>query len=129
MNEILESNNVFGERLITCSNDPLTGFYRNGCCDTGPDDYGKHTVCAVMTEDFLKFSKAAGNDLSTPRPEFGFSGLKTGDRWCLCVLRWKEAFDAGCPPKVVLEATHENALKFVNLSDLIQHAFKKSAIA
>jgi len=129
MNEVLESINVFGEKLITCSNDPLTGFYRNGCCDTGPDDYGKHTVCAVMTEDFLKFSKAAGNDLSTPRLEFGFSGLKTGDRWCLCVLRWKEAFDAGCPPKVVLEATHENALKFVNLSDLIQYAFKKSVIA
>lgn len=126
MYETLESLNVFGEKLITCSSDPLTGFYRNGCCDTGPDDYGRHTVCAVMTAEFLAFSKAAGNDLSTPRPEFGFAGLKPEDKWCLCVLRWKEAFEAGCPPKVVLEATHENALQFVKISDLIQHAHIKS---
>lgn len=84
------SKNVFGETIKTCSDDPKTGFYRNGCCDTGSDDHGKHTVCAIMTEDFLQFSKAMGNDLSTPMPQFGFPGLKTGDRWCLCVLRWKE---------------------------------------
>jgi uncharacterized protein (DUF2237 family) len=124
MQDVLESLNVFGQRLITCSVAPMTGYYRNGCCDTGPDDLGKHTVCAVMTEEFLIFSKDVGNDLSTPRPSFGFSGLKPGDKWCLCVLRWKEAFDANCAPKVVLEATHENALKYVKIDDLIRYAHK-----
>ena len=117
MYDIADSLNVFGERLIACSTDPMTGFFRNGCCDTGPDDRGKHTVCAIMTVDFLSFSKAAGNDLSTPMPMFEFPGLKTGDKWCLCVLRWKEALDAGCAPKVLLEATHEHALQYVSMSD------------
>ena len=126
MYDIADSLNVFGERLIACSTDPMTGFFRNGCCDTGPDDRGKHTVCAIMTDDFLSFSKAAGNDLSTPMPMFEFPGLKTGDKWCLCVLRWKEALDAGCAPKVLLEATHEHALQYVSMSDLIAHAYKIS---
>lgn len=119
-----ESINVFGERLITCSASPLTGFYRNGCCDTSAEDGGQHTVCAIMTEEFLAFSKAVGNDLSTPYPAYGFAGLKAGDRWCLCVLRWKEAFEAGKAPLVMLEATHEAALKYVSMQDLLSHAYK-----
>ena len=99
--------NVKGGALAPCSEDPLTGFFRNGCCDTGPDDMGMHTVCAVMTDAFLVYSKLAGNDLSTPRPESGFAGLRAGDRWCLCVGRWREALAAGVAPPVVLEATHE----------------------
>lgn len=122
--EILESKNVFGEHLISCSTSPLTGYYRNSCCDTGPEDLGVHTVCAVMTEEFLEFSKANGNDLSTPVPQFGFKGLKAGDRWCLCAARWKEAFDAGKAPQVVLEATHEETLKIVSLEILVKFAFK-----
>ena len=114
--------NVKGGALAPCSNEPLTGFYRNGCCDTGPDDMGMHTVCAVMTEAFLVYSKLAGNDLSTPRPEFGFPGLRAGDRWCLCVGRWREALAAGVAPPVVLEATHEEALAVVPLDDLERHA-------
>jgi len=116
--------NVFGEKLETCSTDPVTGFYRNGCCSTGSEDRGTHTVCAVMTEAFLRFTKSKGNDLSTPRPEFEFPGLKEGDRWCLCALRWKEAFDHGVAPKVVLEATHERTLSFVSLDDLVDRAYK-----
>ncbi|QDT36354.1 DUF2237 family protein [Stratiformator vulcanicus] len=112
------ARNVLGEPLKTCSTDPLTGFYRNGCCDTGPEDAGQHTVCAVMTDEFLKFSRDCGNDLITPHPQWNFPGLVDGDHWCLCVLRWKEAFEAGMAPQVVLAATHENALQFVRLEDL-----------
>ena len=101
---------------------PMTGFLRNGCCDTGPEDVGSHTVCAVMTAEFLEYSKAAGNDLSTPVPEFGFAGLKPGDRWCLCAPRWQQAFVAGQAPRVVLRATHESALQYCSLADLKRHA-------
>ena len=118
------SRNVFGEKLEPCSTAPMTGFFRNGCCDTGPEDQGSHTVCVVMTEEFLHFSKAQGNDLSTPMPRFGFAGLKPGDRWCLCASRWKEAFDADVAPQVVLEATHAVTLHVVSLADLKQHAFR-----
>jgi len=114
--------NVKGGALAPCSESPLTGFYRNACCDTGPEDTGMHTVCAVMTDAFLVYSKLAGNDLSTPRPEFGFPGLRAGDRWCLCVGRWREALAAGVAPPVVLEATHEEALAVVTLDDLEMHA-------
>jgi uncharacterized protein (DUF2237 family) len=117
-----ESRNVLGGQLEPCSSDPLTGFFRNGCCDTGPEDTGMHTVCAIMTDAFLAFSREQGNDLSTPRPEWGFPGLVAGDRWCLCVGRWREALDAGVAPPVVLEATHEEALAVVALDDLKRHA-------
>jgi len=113
---------VFGEPLQACSLSPMTGFFRNGCCDTAPEDVGSHTVCVVMTADFLEFSKAQGNDLSTPMPEFGFAGLKPGDRWCLCAPRWKDAFDAGHAPKVVLRATHQGALDYCSLAELKSHA-------
>ena len=116
------AKNVLGEELVPCSFEPLTGYYRDGCCNTGGDDYGVHTVCAVMTDDFLAFSKSVGNDLSTPAPHFGFAGLRAGDRWCLCASRWAEAFEAGAAPKVVLAATHMSTLDFVSLSDLRQHA-------
>lgn len=114
--------NVRGGALAPCSEDPLTGFYRNGCCDTGPDDMGMHTVCAVMTDAFLVYSRLTGNDLSTPRPEMGFAGLKAGDRWCLCVGRWREALAAGVAPPVILDATHEEALAVVTLDDLERHS-------
>jgi uncharacterized protein (DUF2237 family) len=117
-----DARNVLGQELRPCSLDPLTGFFRNGCCETGPHDPGMHTVCAVMTADFLAFSRAAGNDLSTPRPEFGFEGLRPGDRWCLCAPRWKEALDAGAAPPVVLECTHEETLAIVPLGVLKDHA-------
>lgn len=123
--EQIESKNIFGEALISCSHSPVTGFYRNGCCDTGSDDAGVHTVCAIMTNEFLEFSKSRGNDLSTPLPQFGFQGLKEGDRWCLCAARWKEAMDAGSAPKVVLEATHEFTLQLASMEELIAHAFIK----
>lgn len=116
------SRNVLGQALMPCSNAPLTGFYRNGCCETGPDDTGLHTVCAVMTAAFLAFSRSVGNDPSTPRPDFNFPGLKPGDRWCLCAPRWKEALDAGAAPGVVLEATHEETLAIVTLDVLRAHA-------
>ena len=116
------ARNVLGGELMPCSIDPVTGFYRNGCCETGPEDLGLHTVCAVMTDAFLAFSKSMGNDLSTPRPEYGFGGLKPGDRWCLCAPRWKEALDAGMAPKIVLEATHEETLAIVPLGVLKDHA-------
>lgn len=103
---------------MTCSKAPMTGFFRNGCCDTNEDDLGLHTVCAIVTEKFLEFSKAKGNDLSTPRPEWGFEGLKPGDRWCLCAARWQEAYEAGMAPQVVLEATHQNTLRVVSLDAL-----------
>ena len=112
------ARNVLGGELASCSNSPMTGFYRNVCCETGPHDTGMHTVCAVMTAEFLEFSKAAGNDLSTPRPEFAFPGLKPGDRWCLCAPRWKEALDAGMAPQLVLEACHEETLAIVPLGVL-----------
>ncbi len=117
-----EARNVLGGPLQTCGTDPLTGFYRTGCCETGPDDLGRHVVCAVMTPEFLAFSKLAGNDLSTPNPAAGFPGLRPGDRWCICALRWKEALEAGCAPPVVLEATEEAALEVVSLEELRGHA-------
>lgn len=110
--------NVFGEPIEVCSIRPLTGFYRNGCCETGPEDFGVHTVCVEMTAEFLAFSKARGNDLSTPHPEFGFAGLVPGDRWCLCAARWQEAHAAGAAPRVVLSATHEATLEVAELDDL-----------
>ncbi len=113
---------VLGTDLIPCSMEPLTGFYRSGCCDTGPDDHGSHTVCVILTEAFLSFSRSVGNDLSTPRPEWGFPGLKPGDRWCLCAARWQEALEAGVAPAVVLEATNMAALAYVDLEDLKIHA-------
>ncbi len=116
------ARNVLGGPLASCSATPLTGFYRNGCCETGPDDVGMHTVCAVMTAEFLRFSMNAGNDLCTPRPEFDFPGLRPGDRWCVCAPRWKEALDAGVAPPLVLEATHEELLAIAPLGVLREHA-------
>ncbi len=116
------SRNVLGQELVPCSLDPVTGFFRNGCCETGPHDLGMHTVCAVMTAEFLAFSARAGNDLSTPRPDLGFPGLKPGDRWCLCAPRWKEALDADAAPRVVLESTHEETLAIVTLGVLKDYA-------
>jgi uncharacterized protein (DUF2237 family) len=113
------SLNVLGGRLESCSMEPLTGFFRNGCCDSGPQDTGSHTVCAVVTAEFLAFSANRGNDLSTPQP--GFAGLKPGDRWCLCAPRWREAFDAGCAPDVALRSTEQGALKHCRLEDLRAH--------
>jgi uncharacterized protein (DUF2237 family) len=114
--------NVFGEPLKGCSDRPVTGFYRTGCCHTGPEDFGLHTVCVEVTADFLAFSKSRGNDLSTPQPDFGFPGLQPGDRWCLCAARWREALEAGSPPRVVLAATHEATLEIVNLEELKRYA-------
>ncbi len=116
------AKNVLGTELATCSTQPLTGFFRDGCCNTGRDDLGLHLVCAVMTDEFLAFSKSRGNDLSTPNPMYQFDGLREGDRWCLCVQRWKEALEAGKAPKVVLEATHVASLEFVDLEDLQEHS-------
>jgi len=114
--------NVFGEPLKGCSDRPVTGFYRTGCCHTGPEDFGLHTVCVEVTADFLAFSKSRGNDLSTPQPDFGFPGLQPGDRWCLCAARWREALEAGSPPRVVLAATHEATLEIVDLEELKRYA-------
>ncbi len=114
--------NVLGEPLDICSISPITGFYRDGCCNTGEEDVGSHTVCAVMTAAFLDFSKSRGNDLSRPMPDLGFPGLKPGDRWCLCAPRWQEAFEAYQPPRVVLRATHEGALEYCSLADLKRFA-------
>jgi hypothetical protein len=114
--------NVVGGALLPCSTEPMTGFYRDGCCATGPEDVGSHTVCAVMTETFLEFGMQAGNDLSTPRPEWGFAGLAAGDRWCVCAARWLEAHRAGCAPPVVLGATHERALEIVPIEALTANA-------
>ena len=113
-----EQLNVFGEPLATCSISPMTGWYRSGCCETDDDDFGSHTVCVVVTEEFLEFSKSRGNDLSTPHPESGFAGLEPGDRWCLCAARWLEAHQAGRAPRVYLRATHRRALEIVDLADL-----------
>lgn len=114
--------NVLGEDMEDCGTTPLTGFFRDGCCRTGPQDVGLHILCAEMTQEFLTFSKLAGNDLSTPMPEFHFPGLQPGDRWCLCVLRWKEALEADAAPPVVLAATHISTLEFVDMDDLKAHA-------
>lgn len=116
------ARNVLGGPLQACSYDPLTGFYRTGCCDTGPEDAGRHVVCVRVSAEFLAFSAERGNNLSQPRPEWRFRGLRPGDRWCLCALRWKEALAAGVAPPVVLEATHASALEVLDLEDLQRHA-------
>ncbi len=116
------ARNVLGGELASCSTDPVTGFYRNGCCDTGGEDVGVHTVCVRVTAEFLEFSQQRGNDLSTPRPEWGFPGLQPGDQWCLCAARWVEALAAGMTPRVVLEATHARTLEWADLDDLRRHA-------
>jgi uncharacterized protein (DUF2237 family) len=116
------ASNVLGTPLQACCRDPLTGFYRDGFCHTGPEDRGLHTVCVVITEEFLAFTRSVGNDLSTPVPAYGFPGLEPGDRWCLCVTRWAEALQADCAPAVVLAATHVSALEFVSREDLQAHA-------
>jgi uncharacterized protein len=117
------ARNVHGSEMMPCSIEPLTGFYRDACCNTGPEDLGVHTVCVEVTDDFLEFSRSAGNDLSTPMPVYGFPGLRAGDRWCLCAARWQEAFIAGKAPQVILVSTHERSLDFCRLEDLEQHAF------
>ncbi|MCG8517409.1 DUF2237 family protein [Marinobacter sp. CA1] len=127
MTEVMaEPINVLGETLEACGNDPVTGFYRDGCCNTGPDDAGQHTVCAVVTDEFLAFSQARGNDLSTPVPAFGFPGLRAGDSWCLCAGRWQEALAAGAAPRVRLRATHQDTLSVCELADLKRHAIDLS---
>ncbi|NJO27553.1 MAG: DUF2237 domain-containing protein [Richelia sp. SL_2_1] len=117
-----EAKNVLGEKLQPCCTSPMTGFLRNGMCDTGPQYFGVHVVCAEVTEEFLTYTKSMGNDLSTPVPMYDFPGLKPGDKWCLCASRWKEAMDDGVAPKVVLSATHEAALEYVSLDELKQYA-------
>ncbi len=119
------ARNVLGGPLAPCCEDPITGFYRDGYCHTGPQDVGSHTVCARLTEEFLEFSFLRGNDLTTPRPEFDFPGLRPGDRWCLCIARWREALEAGVAPPVVLAATHEKALAVVTLEQLSRHALDR----
>lgn len=121
------TKNVFGTELKPCCMDPLTGYFRDGSCNTDETDFGSHTVCVVMTEDFLRYSFDMGNDLITPRSEYNFPGLGPGDHWCLCALRWKEAFDDGKAPLVNLEATHERALEVLSIHDLIEFAFAKKA--
>lgn len=116
--------NVLGGPLAICCTNPMTGFYRTGCCETGPEDLGRHTICAQVTEEFLEFSRQVGNDLSTPVPAYGFPGLKPGDRWCLCAARWKEALEAEVAPPVLLAATHESALRIVTLDELRAHALE-----
>ena len=119
---VTEATNVVGGKLETCCTSPMTGYYRDGKCNTGGGDFGAHTVCAQLTEEFLQFTKSKGNDLRTPVPEFNFPGLKPGDCWCLCASRWKEAMDAGVAPPVVLAATHALTLEYVSLDELKQHA-------
>lgn len=121
----MSPRNVLGEELELCSTSPMTGFFRDGCCRTGAGDVGLHTVCAEMTAEFLRFSQSRGNDLSTPNPEFDFPGLEPGDRWCLCVQRWKEAYQAGVAPRVNLAATHISVLEFVDLEDLQKMALDR----
>ncbi|PJF45823.1 MAG: DUF2237 domain-containing protein [Candidatus Thermofonsia Clade 3 bacterium] len=123
---MIRARNVLGGELKPCSTAPMTGWYRDGCCNTGPGDVGLHLVCAQMTREFLEFSRAMGNDLITPRPEFAFPGLKPGDRWCVCVSRWIEAYEAGCAPLVDLEATHISALEFVDLDVLKEYALDRA---
>jgi hypothetical protein len=117
-----DSLNIFGEPLKECSNSPMTGFFRNGCCDTSNEDYGSHTVCILATKKFLDYSASVGNDLSTPMPAAGFTGLNPGDQWCLCAPRWQEALEADSAPKVVLTSTHIGALNHINIEDLKKYA-------
>lgn len=119
---IAESRNVLGGRLDLCSREPLTGFYRDGCCNTGSEDAGVHVVCVEMTAEFLEYSRSQGNDLSTPQPLHDFPGLQPGDRWCLCATRWRAAYEAGQAPRVYLGATHERALEVVSLEALMEYA-------
>lgn len=126
MEKTRRGKNVLGTELVPCSMDPVTGFYRNGCCDTGAQDVGLHIICIEATEDFLNFSMSVGNDLSTPNPMYQFPGLKPGDRWCLCALRWKEALASSVAPKVVLESTHMSMLEFVDLEVLQENAVDSS---
>ena len=114
--------NVLGEELTSCSENPITGYFRDGCCNTEPADLGSHTVCIRTTAEFLEYSRSVGNDLTTPHSEFGFPGLRPGDQWCLCAARWQEALDAGAPPLVVLQATHAACLRILKLADLKRHA-------
>lgn len=123
-----KAKNVLGGDLQTCCTSPITGFYRDGCCNTGPGDVGLHLVCAEMTTEFLEFSASRGNDLITPIPEYDFPGLKAGDRWCLCALRWKEALETGMAPQAVLAATHISALEFIDLEDLTRYAIDAKAV-
>jgi len=117
-----DARNVLGGPLDACGDDPVTGFYRDGCCNTGPEDLGSHTVCAVVSAQFLAHQREVGNDLSTPRPEYGFAGLQPGDRWCVCAARWQQAYDDGAPAPVVLAATHERALEVISIEALQEHA-------
>ena len=125
MSEKKEVINIFGDTIEACCHDPVTGFFRDGFCNTDEHDFGSHVVCTEITEDFLIFSKSMGNDLSTPRPELNFPGLKEGDRWCLCALRWKEAYDAGVAPRVFLESCHLQALSFVTKEQLEEFAVNR----
>ncbi len=118
----MRDEHIFGDDLALCSTRPLTGFNRTGCCETGPQDLGSHTVCAQVTREFLEFSRSKGNDLTRPLPATGFPGLRPGDRWCLCASRWREALEAGCAPGVILAATHHKALEIVSLGELKRHA-------
>tara|TARA_B100000513_G_scaffold24882_1_gene9590 strand:+ start:457 stop:816 length:360 start_codon:yes stop_codon:yes gene_type:complete len=115
--------NLFGKKLEACSTNPLTGAYRNGCCETGPNDIGTHTVCAIVTDEFLEFSKKMGNDLTKDYPQYNFKGLKDGDKWCLCVSRWIEAHNAGCAPKIILEATNLKTLNYVSFETLLEYKY------
>jgi uncharacterized protein (DUF2237 family) len=124
--QVMQNLNVFGEALKTCSNKPLTGYFRDGCCNTDSTDYGSHTVCAIVTDDFLEFSAQMGNDLTTPMPQYEFEGLKAGDRWCLCASRWLEAYRAGKAPFVDLEATNEQSLKLIPMEILLEYALKEN---
>ncbi|NJK95952.1 MAG: DUF2237 domain-containing protein [Bacteroidales bacterium] len=119
----MPDKNVFGEDIVTCSNDPKTGFFRDGCCNTDERDVGEHTVCVITTEEFLIFSKKVGNDLSTPKPAYSFKGLKPGDKWCLCALRWVEAYKNNAAPYILLEATNEKVLKHIPMKLLLKYAY------
>lgn len=120
----MNAKNVLGTELVPCSYDPLTGYFRDGCCNTDAHDHGSHVICVRVTGEFLAFSHSRGNDLITPRPEYRFAGLKAGDRWCVCALRWREAMEAGVAPPVVLESTHARALDFVSIVQLEKHRFQ-----
>jgi uncharacterized protein len=121
--------NVVGGELLECSAEPLTGFFRDGCCATGPEDIGSHTVCTIVTEQFLSFSRQIGNDLSMPQPQLGFPGLEPGDRWCVCAARWLEAHESGCAPPVLLAATHERALELIEIDTLLAYAIEPESAA
>lgn len=121
-------NNIFGQPIISCGTEPVTGYFRNGCCNTDETDTGLHTVCIVATAEFLEFSKSVGNDLSTPIPEWSFPGVKPGDKWCLCAERFKEAYENNAAPKVVLEATNEKALEIISMDILLKHAYYKDKV-